>query len=148
MNKLVKIALIVIGLVAAALWFFMPDASDPDAINNGAMNFMFVIMYILLAIAVITSVFFGLKKLLSTPGSLKKSLFALGGLALVVAIAYGLSSSEEAKAVVDTFADNSNLSTTESTVKNIGMGLNVFFILTIVAVALMVLPGLKKMFVK
>lgn len=145
MNKLIKIALIAIGLIAAALWFFMPSADDPDAINSGAMNFMFIIMYILLAIAVIATVFFGLQKLLGTPGSLKKALFAIGGLAIVVAISYGLSSGEEAKEVAESM---SNLGATESTVKNIGMGLNVFFILTVVAVALMILPGLKKMFVK
>ncbi|MGX1928698.1 hypothetical protein [Flagellimonas sp. 2504JD4-2] len=145
MNKIIKIVLIVIGLVATALWFGMPSSDDPDAINSGSMNFMFIIMYLLLAIAVVATVFFGLKKLLSTPGSLKKALYAIGGLAIVVAISYGLSSGDEAKAVADAMADKG---ATESTVKNIGMGLNVFFILTAVAVALMVLPGLKKMFVK
>ena len=145
MNKIIKIVLIVIGLVATVLWFGMPSSDDPDAINSGSMNFMFMIMYLLLAIAVVATVFFGLKKLLSTPGSLKKALFAIGGLAIVVAVSYGLSSGAEAKAVADAMADKG---ATESTVKNIGMGLNVFFILTAVAVALMVLPGLKKMFVK
>ncbi len=145
MNKIIKIVLIVIGLVATALWFGMPSSDDPDAINSGSMNFMFIIMYLLLAVAVIATVFFGLKKLLSTPGSLKKALFAIGGLAIVVAVSYGLSSGDEAKSVAEAMADKG---ATESTVKNIGMGLNVFFILTTVAVALMVLPGLKKMFVK
>lgn len=145
MNKIIKIVLIVIGLVATVLWFGMPSGDDPDAINSGSMNFMFIIMYLLLAIAVISTVFFGLKKLVSTPGSLKKALFAIGGLAIVVAISYGLSSGAEAKEVADAMADKG---ATESTVKNIGMGLNVFFILTAVAVVLMVFPGLKKMFVK
>ncbi len=145
MNKIVKIVLIVIGLVAAVLWFSLPSGDDPDAINNGPMNFMFIIMYLLLAIAVVASVFFGFKKLLSTKGSLKKSLFAIGGLAIVVAISYGLSSNN--MAVVEAMSER-GVETTESTVKNIGMGLNVFFILTVVAVLLMVLPGLKKMFVK
>ncbi|MDC6367139.1 MULTISPECIES: hypothetical protein [Flavobacteriaceae] len=145
MNKIVKIALIVIGLIAAVLWFSLPDADDPDAINSGSMSFMFVIMYILLAIAVVTAVFFGLKKLFSTPGSLKKALFAIGGLAIIVAISYGLSSNNAA--VVEEMATR-GIETTEGTVKNIGMGLNVFFILTVVAVALMVFPGLKRMFVK
>ncbi len=148
MNKVIKIALIVIGLIAAVLWFSLPSSEDPDAINSGSMNFMFIIMYILLAIAVITTVIFGLKKLLSSPGSIKKTLFALGGLAVVVAISYGLSSGDEAKAVVDSFASNPNIDASEGTVKNIGMGLNVFFILTAVAVVLMVFPGLKKLFVK
>ncbi|WP_228236945.1 hypothetical protein [Allomuricauda sp. M10] len=145
MNKIVKIALIAIGLISAVLWFSLPSAEDPDAISSGSMNFMFIIMYILLAIAVIAALFFGLTKLLSTPGSLKKTLFALGGLAIVVAISYGLSSNNAP--VVEEMASR-GITTTEGTVKNIGMGLNVFFILTVVAVVLMVFPGLKKMFVK
>lgn len=145
MNKVIKIALIVIGLLAAVLWFSLPSADDPDAISSGSMNFMFIIMYLLLAIAVVTSVIFGFKKLLSTPGSIKKTLFALGGLAIIVAISYGLSSGNTA--VVDTMAQR-GVETTEGTVKNVGMGLNVFFILAAVAVVLMVFPGLKKLFVK
>ncbi|NVN17940.1 hypothetical protein GUA46_06270 [Muricauda sp. HICW] len=145
MNKIVKILLIVIGLVAAVLWFSLPSADDPDAINSGAMNFMFIIMYILLAIAVITSVVFGLAKLFTTKGSIKKALFAIGGLAIIVAISYGISSDN--MAVVETMSDR-GIETTEGTVKNIGMGLNVFFILTLIAVILMIVPGLKRMFVK
>ena len=145
MNKIVKILLIVIGLLAAVLWFSLPSADDPNAINSGSMNFMFIIMYILLAIAVITSLVFGLAKLFTTKGSVKKALFAIGGLAIVVAISYGLSSDN--MAVVETMSQR-GVETTEGTVKNIGMGLNVFFILTAVAVVLMVFPGLKRMFVK
>lgn len=145
MNKIVKIVLIVIGLIAAALWFAMPSQDDPDAINSGAMNFMFIIMYLLLAVAVIFSVFFALKKLLSTPGSLKKALFVLGGLAVVVAISYGLSSGNAE--VVDAMSQR-GIETTEGTVKNIGMGLNVFFILTVIAVVSMLWGGLKKTFSK
>ncbi|RIV35369.1 hypothetical protein D2V08_08450 [Flagellimonas lutimaris] len=145
MNKIVKILLIVIGLLAAVLWFSLPSADDPNAINSGSMNFMFIIMYILLAIAVITSLVFGLAKLFTTKGSIKKALFAIGGLAIVVAISYGLSSDN--MAVVETMSER-GVETTEGTVKNIGMGLNVFFILTALAVVLMVFPGLKRMFVK
>ena len=145
MNKLVKIALIVIGLIAAVLWFSLPSADDPDAINSGSMNFMFIIMYLLLAIAAISAIVFGFGKLFSTPGSLKKALFAIGGLAIIVAISYGLSSDNAA--VVETMSQR-GVETTEGTVKNVGMGLNVFFILSAVAVVLMVFPGLKKLFVK
>jgi len=150
MHKLVKIALIVVGIIGLILWFLLPDKDMPasEAIQSGPMNFMFIIMYLLLAVAVIFSLFFALKKLFSTPGSLKKALFVLGGLAVVVAISYGLSSSDEASEVVKTFADNPNITATESTVKKIGMGLNVFFILTIIAVGLMLWSGLKKLFVK
>ena len=46
MNKIVKIVLIAIGLLAAVLWFSLPSSDDPDAINSGSMNFMFIIMYL------------------------------------------------------------------------------------------------------
>jgi hypothetical protein len=36
----------------------------------------------------------------------------------------------------------------ESTVKKIGMGLNVFFLLTIIAVASLIIPAIKNMFSK
>ncbi|WP_422858938.1 hypothetical protein ACOKFD_16560 [Flagellimonas sp. S174] len=145
MNKVIKIALIAIGLIAAVLWFSLPSGDDPDAINSGSMNFMFIIMYILLLVAAVSAIVFGLKKLLTTKGSIKKALFAIGGLAIIVAVSYGLSSDNAA--VVETMAQR-GVETTEGTVKNVGMGLNVFFILSAVAVVLMVFPGLKKLFVK
>ncbi len=146
MQKILKIVLVVIGVVGAVLsFFFMPSGDDPEAINNGSIDLMFLLTWILLIAAAALALFFGLKKMMTTPGGLKKALYAIGGLAVIVAIAYGLSSGDEAKTVADAMA---NLGATESTVKNIGMGLNVFFILTAVAVALMVLPGIKKLFVK
>ncbi len=146
MQKILKIVLIVIGVIGAVLsFFFMPSGDDPEAINSGAIDLMFVLTWVLLIAAAALALFFGLKKMMTTPGGLKKTLFALGGLAVIVAISYGLSSGDEAKSIADAMADKG---ATESTVKNIGMGLNVFFILTVVAVALMVWSGVKKIFVK
>ena len=144
MHKFIKIALIAIGLIAAVLWFFMPSADDPEAINSSAITFMFLLMWLLLAIAAISALFFGLAKMLTTPGGLKKALFAVGGLAILFIIGYALSSSEEADAVVQVF-EGKDIQPTASTVKNIGMLLNVFFAMTGVAVVLMILPGLKKL---
>lgn len=145
MNKVIKLILIAIGLIAVAFWFSLPSGEDPNAINSSAINAMFIIMYLLLAIAVVVTLVFGLAKLLSDRSSVKKTLLALGGLAVVVAISYGLSSNNQE--VVTTMAQR-GMETTESTVKIIGMGLNVFFILTFIAVLLMVIPGVKKLFVK
>ncbi len=144
MHKFIKIALIAIGLIAAVLWFFMPSGDDPDAINSSAITFMFLLMWLLVAVATISALFFGLAKMLTTPGGLKKALFALGGLAILFIIGYALSSGEEADAVVQVF-EGKDIQPTASTVKNIGMLLNVFFAMTGVAVVLMILPGLKKL---
>ncbi|NJB71003.1 flagellar biogenesis protein FliO [Saonia flava] len=146
MHKFLKIGLVVLSLIGVVLWFMLPsrelsEANPTEAINSGAMNFMFILTYLLLAIAVIASLFFAFKGLFSTPGSLKKALYIIGGLLLIVGISYGLASGTDV-------ADEYMSMTTESTVKKIGMGLNVFFILTIIAVLAMIVPGIKRMFSK
>lgn len=145
MKRRIKIPLIVIGLIAVILWFSMPSGDDPEAIHSSVISAMFVIVYLLLGIAIITTLTFGLTKVFSNPKSTKKTAFALGVLAIVVAISYGLSTDNEA--VVTALAQR-GVGTTETTVKTIGMGLNVFFILTLIAVVLMVIPGIKKMLAK
>jgi len=147
MHKIIKIVLIVIGVVGAILWTQLPDKDAPasEAVESGAMNFMFIITYILLAIAVLFVLFYSLKNLFSTPQTLKKALFVVGGFLLVVAISYGLASGTDVD--IQKMAEK-GIETSEGTVKKIGMGLNVFFILTVVAILSMVLPSIKKMFSK
>lgn len=144
MHKIVKILLIVLGAIAAILWFMLPEREMPvaQAVDSGAMNGMFIIMYILLGIAVAVSLLFTLKHLFSDADSLKKTLFVLIGFALVVAIAYVLSDGSDG--TVEEMASR-GVATTESTVKNIGAGLNMFFILVIIAVISMAWGGIKKM---
>ena len=147
MHKIVKIILVVLGAIGAILWFQLPSADVPvsEAINNGSMNFMFIITYLLLGIAIAASLLFGLMNLLTSKGALKKTLFAVGGLLVVVVISYALASGTDVN--LDEMA-RKGVPTTESTVKTIGMGLNVFFILTLVAVGAMLWSGVKKMISK
>lgn len=143
MQKIIKIALIAVGLIGAVLWFMLPPKDMPvaEASQNGAMSAMFLITYALLGFAVVASFFFTLKNLFSNPAGLKKTLFVVGGFLLVVGISYALSSGTD---VAPEFLAMSD----ESTVKKIGMGLNVFFILTIIAVGSLILPAVKNMFSK
>lgn len=147
MHKIVKIILVVLGAIGAILWFQLPGRDVPatEAINNGSMNFMFIITYLLLGIAIVASVLFGLMNLLTSKGALKKTLFGIGGLLVVVVIAYALANGTDVN--LDEMA-RKGVPTTESTVKTIGMGLNVFFILTIIAVGAMLWSGVKKMISK
>ncbi|MEJ1222734.1 hypothetical protein [Sediminicola sp. 1XM1-17] len=147
MHKILKYILIALSLIGAVLWFQLPSADMPasEAVNSTSMNLMFIITYILLGIAIVFSLAFALKNLFTTPENLKKALFTLGGLLLVVAISYGLASGTDVD--LNEMA-NKGIPTTESTVKTIGMGLNVFFILTAIAVVLLIIPGIKKMFSK
>ncbi|MDT0605732.1 hypothetical protein [Croceitalea rosinachiae] len=145
MQKILKIVLIVIGVIAAALsFFFMPSGDDPEAINSGSIDLMFLLTWLLLIAASVLALFFGLKKMMTTPGGLKKALFAIGGLAVLFIIGYALSSGDEAQAVVDVFAGK-EIQPEVGTVKTIGMMLNVFFGMTLVAVLLMIWPGIKKL---
>ncbi|MFS4466875.1 hypothetical protein [Maribacter sp. 2210JD10-5] len=143
MQKIVKIALVVLGLLSAVLWYLLPSSDMPvaEAAESGAMNAMFIITYLLLGIAVVVSLVFTLKNLFSNPQGLKKTLFVVGGFLLVVGISYVLASGTD---VDPQFMEMSD----ESTIKKIGMGLNVFFILTIIAVASLIIPGIKNMFSK
>lgn len=144
MYKGIKIGLIVIGLISAVLWFMLPDQEDPSAASSGALNGMFWVTYILLAVSSVMAIVFGISKMLSTPGGLKKTLYAVVALAVLFVIGYIMSSGEEAEAVVNTFKGK-DIEPTVATVKNIGMLLNVFFGMTLIAVVLMVVPGLKKL---
>ena len=143
MHKFLKIFLLVVGIISAVLWYMLPERDMPvaEAAQSGAMNTMFMITYLLLAIAVLASLVFTLMNLFTNPAGLKKTLFVIGGFLLVVAISYVMSSGTD---VSDEFMAMSN----ESTVKKIGMGLNVFFILTVVAIVAIILPGIKNLFSK
>ncbi|MCW1953010.1 MAG: hypothetical protein KIH80_002440 [Flavobacteriia bacterium] len=147
MHKILKIALVVLGALGAILWFQLPstDAPASEAVNSTAMSLMFSITYLLLAVAVVFSFFFAFKKLFSTKESLTKALFSIGGFLALVLVSYIAASGTDIDLAA--MADNGN-PTSESTVKNIGMGLNMFFLLTIVAVLLMVVPGVKRFFTK
>jgi len=143
MNKIVKIVLAVIGVIAAVLWYQLPSKDMPvsEAIESGSMNAMFMLMYLLLGVAVVASLLFTIRNYFSNPKSLKKTLMLIVGFVVVVLIAYGLSDGGDG--TVEAMASR-GVETTESTVKNIGTGLNVFFFLVIIAVASMAWGGLKK----
>ncbi|MBD0778340.1 hypothetical protein HPE56_11090 [Maribacter sp. ANRC-HE7] len=143
MHKFLKIFLLIVGIISAVLWYMLPEKDMPmaEAAQSGAMNTMFMITYLLLGIAVVASLVFTLKNLFANPAGLKKTLFVLGGFILVVLISYVLASGTD-------ISDDYMAMSDESTVKKIGMGLNVFFILTIVAILAIILPGIKRMFSK
>ncbi len=147
MNKIVKIVLAVLGLLSAILWYQLPSRDVPaaEAAQSGAMNMMFVITYLLLGIAVVVSLLFALINLFSNPKSLKKALMIIGGFLVVVAFAYVLADGTDID--LDAMASR-GITTTETTVKRIGTGLNLFFLLVIIAVGSMIFGGVKKMFNK
>lgn len=144
MNKIVKIVLAVVGVLAAIMWYQLPSRDVPvsEAIQSGSMNIMFLILYVLLGIAVVSALFFTLKSLFGNPSSLKKTLLVVGVFFAVVLLSYALSSGTDVS--IEEMASR-GVATTESTIKNIGTGLNVFFLLVIIAIASMAWGGVRKM---
>jgi 4-hydroxybenzoate polyprenyltransferase len=144
MNKIVKIVLAVLGLISAILWYQLPGQDMPasEAVESGAITGMFTITYILLAIAVVASLLFTLVNLFAHPQKLKKTLIVIGAFLIVLGFAYAISSGTDVN--LDEMASR-GIPTTEATVKNIGTGLNLFFLLVIIAVVSMLWGGVKKM---
>ena len=144
MHKIVKIILVVVGLVGAALWFMLPESEMPaaEAVDNGALNAMFAITWLLLGIAVVFSLVFALKNLFSNPANLKKTLFVVVGFLLVVGIGFVMASGTDVS--IEKMAER-GIVTDESEIKQIGAGINVFFILTLVAIGSMLWGGVRKM---
>ncbi|WP_289038749.1 hypothetical protein [uncultured Zobellia sp.] len=144
MHKIVKIILVVVGLIGAALWFMLPESEMPaaEAVDNGALNAMFAITWLLLGIAVVFSLVFALKNLFSNPANLKKTLFVVVGFLLVVGIGFVMASGSDVS--IEKMAER-GIVTDESEIKQIGAGINVFFILTLVAIGSMLWGGVRKM---
>jgi hypothetical protein len=145
MNKIVKIALAVLGAAAAILWYMLPGGEVPvgEAVESGAVHWMFMIMFLLLAVAAIASLAFTFIHMFQNPESLKKTLIVIAAFVVVVGLSYAISRGDDG--TVEVMADR-GVATTQEVVKNIGTGLNVFFFLVIIAVGSMIWGGVKKMF--
>ncbi len=143
MNKIIKIILIVVGLAGAALWFMLPDSEAPvgEATQNAALNAMFWITYILLAIAAAAALIFSIIHLFANPASIKKTIFVVVGFLIVVALGYVLADGTDVS--IPEMADR-GIETSETTIKRIGAGINVFFILVVIAVGAMIWGGVRK----
>lgn len=147
MNNIVKILLIVVGLAGAVLWFFLPERDAPvgEATQNAALNAMFWITYILLGIAAVVSLAFSLIHLFANPASIKKTIFVVVGFVLVVAIAYVFADGTDVS--IPEMADR-GIDTSETIIKRIGTGINMFFILVVIAVGAMLWGGVRKTIIK
>ena len=143
MYKIVKIALVVVSVVGFILLFMMPSSDMPvgEQMGEGSIDAMHWLAYILLAIAVAATLIFGIKNMVSTPGGLKKSLFGVVGLLVVVGIAYGLSSGTDIS--VDEMMSKNKIETSESEIRRVGAGIYTFGIMLLAAVVLIAWGAIK-----
>ena len=138
------IALGVLGLIFLAIVFASGDDSIKMAAasgNYGVITPIIILSQITLLIAVIVTLIFSLRGIAKDKSKMKNALKSAGLFLIVVVIAFVLSNGVETP-----MRDGKVLSAMGS--KLVGTGIRVFFILSVVAVGLMVFPGTKKIFKK
>ncbi len=138
------IALGVLGIIFLAIVFASGDDSIKMAAasgNYGVISPIIILSQITLLIAVTVTLIFSLRGIAKDKSKMKNALKSAGLFLIVVVIAFFLSSGVETP-----MRDGEVLSAMGS--KLVGTGIRVFFILSIIAVGLMVFPGTKKIFKK
>ena len=147
LEKITRIGCIglgILGLIFLAIVF----ASGDDTIkmeaasgNYGLITPIILLSQIILFIAVTVTLIFSLREIAKDKSKMKNAIKSIGLFLLVIVIAFFLSNGVETP-----MRDGQVLSATGS--KLVGTGIRVFYILTIIAVSLMVFPGTKKIFKK
>ena len=138
------IALGVLGMIFLSLVFFTGDDSIKMAAASGdygVITPIILLSQIVLFIAVLVTLTFSLRGISKDKTKMKNAVKSTGLFLLVVLIGFLLSNGVETP-----MRDGKVLSAMGS--RLVGTGINVFFILTIIAVGLMVFPGTKKIFKK
>ena len=138
------IALGVLGMIFLSLVFFTGDDSIKMAAASGdygVITPIILLSQIVLFIAVLVNLTFSLRGIAKDKTKMKNAIKSTGLFLLVVLVGFLLSNGVETP-----MRDGKVLSAMGS--RLVGTGINVFFILTIIAVGLMVFPGTKKIFKK
>ena len=138
------IALGVLGMIFLSLVFFTGDDSIKMAAASGdygVITPIILLSQIVLFIAVLVTLTFSLRGIAKDKTKMKNAVKSTGLFLMVVLIGFLLSNGVETP-----MRDGKVLSAMGS--RLVGTGINVFFILTIIAVGLMVFPGTKKIFKK
>ena len=138
MYKIAKYVALALGVIGVILWGVLSSTNAEDP-NNGAMQALFVLTYILLAIAFVAVVISAAQNILSSPKALKKTLIYTGGFVVILLVAYIFSSGAvEANASEEVKKDS------ESVRKWTSTGLIALYILVAAAVVALIASNVKK----
>ena len=138
------IALGLLGMIFLSLVFFTGDDTIKMAAASGdygVITPIILLSQIVLFIAVLVTLTFSLRGIAKDKTKMKNAIKSTSLFLLVVLVGFLLSNGVETP-----MRDGKVLSAMGS--RLVGTGINVFFILTIIAVCLMVFPGTKKIFKK
>ena len=150
MYKIAKYAAIALGVVGVVLWAVMSFNSDKDPNTldytnafYAAQQALFVLTYVLLAIAFVAVVASAAQNILSSPKALKKTLIYTGGFVVILLVAYIFSSG-----AVEANASEEVKKASESVRKWTSTGLIALYILVAAAVAALIASNVKKALMK
>lgn len=145
LNKIVKIIVAIIGVVAlfflARILMLGDDAIANDASNQGVVSsFIMLAVIVLIATAAVT-VLFTLINLITHPNKLKEAIVSIVIFAVIIAIAYFMSTGVEQE-----LGDGKMLSASGS--KWVETGIRTFYFLVVIALGAMLWGGVKKVLSK
>ena len=138
MYKIAKYVALALGVIGVILWGVLSSTNAEDH-NNGAMQALFVLTYILLAIAFVAVVISAAQNILSSPKALKKTLIYTGGFVVILLVAYIFSSG-----AVEANASEEVKKASESVRKWTSTGLIALYILVAAAVVALIASNVKK----
>ncbi len=138
MYKIAKYVALALGVIGVILWGVLSSTNAEDP-NNGAMQALFVLTYILLAIAFVAVVISAAQNILSSPKALKKTLIYTGGFVAILLLAYIFSSG-----AVEANASEEVKKASESVRKWTSTGLIALYILVAAAVVALIASNVKK----
>ena len=105
------------------------------------INIGIILTYLMVGVAALTAIGFGIKKMIANTENTKKTLYTIVGIIVVVVFSYLIASNE----VLGSFE---KYEITESTSKQVGMGLITFYILMFVAIGAVLYAELSKVLSK
>ena len=137
MYKISKYVALALGAIGVILWGVLSSTNSADH-NNGAMQALFVLTYVILAIAFVAVVASAAQNILSSPKALKKTLIYTGGFVAILLLAYIFSSG-----AVEANASEEVKKASESVRKWTSTGLIALYILVAAAVAALIASNVK-----
>ena len=105
------------------------------------INIGLILTYLMVGVAALTAIGFNVKKMLANTDNAKKTIYTIVGLGAVVLLSYLISSNE----ILHSFE---KYEITESTSKQVGMGLITFYVLIFGAIGAVLYAELSKIFSK
>ena len=143
-HKIVKIVTGILGVLGIVFLFMVIGSGDEEVKAAAAMGDyskispLITLSQVILGIAIIATLVFSLLGLFSDKEKLKKALFSIVGLLVVLGVAYATSEGVETP-----MKDGEVLSATGS--RLVGTGIRMFYFLAIIAIGSMFFASVKKL---